>query len=94
MYQRVITPSAKRSLKKLPHKIREDLIVASKILETDPYTGEKLSGPLYFLYSFHFKSSNVEYRLAYTIDSDKELIVIHFAHTRENFYEKLRRLFR
>ena len=94
MYRLVVTPSAKRSLKKLPLQVREDLIEATKNLESDPYAGEKLSGPLYFLYSFHFKSGNVEYRVAYTIDHKQKMIMIHFAHTRENFYEKLRRLFR
>lgn len=94
MYQREVTPSGKRSLKKLPLKVREDLITATKILETNPYAGEKLSGALYFLYSFHFKSVNTEYRVAYTIDNEKKLVTIHFANTRENFYEKLRRLFR
>jgi len=94
MYERVITPSAKRSLKKLPRRVREELIEATSILEADPYAGEKLSGSLYFLYSFHFKLNNTEYRVAYTIDDVKELVVFHFAHTRENFYEKLRRLFR
>lgn len=46
MYRLVVTSSAKRSLKKLPRKIREDLIAAAKILKTDPYAGEKLSDPL------------------------------------------------
>lgn len=93
MYERVVTPSAKRSLKKLPRRVREDILEATTILETDPFAGEKLSGALHFLYSFHFKSRNTSYRLVYTIDHDKKQIVIHFAHTRENFYEKLRRLF-
>lgn len=93
MYERVVTPSGKRSLKKLPRRVREDLLEATKILETDPHAGENLSGPLYFLRSLHFKSKNVEYRLAYTVEREKKQIVIHFAHTRENFYEKLRRLF-
>ena len=94
MYQRVITPSAKRALKKLPRPIRENLIRATDILDIDPFAGEKLSGALSFLYSFHFKTQNVEYRLAYTVDRENKLVIIHFAHTRENFYEKLRRLFK
>lgn len=94
MYQLIVTASARRSLKKLPRKVREDLLDATKILETNPYAGEKLSGALHFLYSFHFKSGNIEYRAAYTIRTDKKLITIHLAHTRENFYEKLRKLFR
>lgn len=94
MYQRVITPSAKRFLKKLSRKVREDIISATEILEINPYAGEKLSGALHFLYSFHFKSNNVEYRAAYTINQERKLIIVHFAHTRENFYQKLRRIFR
>lgn len=94
MYELVITPSAKRSLKKFPRRVREDLIEAVTLLETNPYVGEKLSGDLHFLYSFHFKSRNVGYRVAYTINHEKKFVTIHFAHTRENFYEKLRRLFR
>jgi mRNA-degrading endonuclease RelE of RelBE toxin-antitoxin system len=94
MYRRVITPSAKRSLKKLPRQVREDLAAATEALEQDPYAGAKLAGPLHFLHSFHFKSRNVQYRVAYTIETDGQLVIIHFAGVRENFYEKLRRLFR
>ncbi len=94
MHIRVVTPSAKRSLKKLPKKIRETLVIATKNLEENPYAGEKLTGSLYFLYSFHFKIGAVEYRVAYTIDHEKKFVIVHFAHTRENFYEKVRRLFR
>lgn len=61
MYQRVITPSAKRSIKKLPIYIRTELLMATKILEDNPYAGDKLSGVLNFLYSFHFKTHNVHY---------------------------------
>lgn len=70
-YERIVTASAKRSLKRLPRRVREDLLQTSAILETDPLAGEKLSGALHFLYSFHFKSQNVAYRLAYTVDHDK-----------------------
>ena len=94
MYQRVITPSAKRSLKKLPLKLREEMISATKILNENPLASEKLSGSLNFLYSFHFKYLDVQYRVAYTIDQEKKLVIIHFVDKRENFYEKLRALFR
>ena len=52
MYQRVTTLSAKRSLKKLPLKLREEIINATKVLEENQLEGEKLSGSLNFLYSF------------------------------------------
>ena len=94
MYRRVVTASAHRSLKRLPRLVREDLLRVTEILEDNPLAGDKLSGPLHFLYSLHFKSNNVNYRVAYTIDHDKRLIEVHLADTRENFYLKLRRLFR
>lgn len=94
MHKLVITPSAKHSFKKLPLKAREELIKAIKILEINIYAGEKLSGSLYFLYSLHFKYSNTEYRAVYSIDNKNKLAIIHFAGPRENFYEKIKRLFR
>ncbi len=93
MYERLVTSSAKRSLRKLPVRVREDLISATTVLETNPFAGERLSGALHFLYSFHFKSDNISYRLVYTLDHEKKQAIIHFAGTRENFYEKVRRLF-
>ncbi len=94
MFKRFVTTSGKRSLKKLPRRVKEALLEATRILETNPYAGEQLSGPLNFLYSFHFKFEGVEYRVAYTLNTENKQITIHFAETRENFYEKLRRLFR
>ncbi len=94
MYTRVVTSTGKRSIKKLPIQVRETLIKESKTLETDPVAGEKLSGSLNFLYSFHFKYKKVDYRCAYTIQEEKKLIEIHFVDVRENFYQKLRRIFR
>jgi len=93
MYRRVITSSAKRALKKLPLKLREELVGSTKVLEGNPFAGEKLTGGLSFLYSFHFRYQDVQYRVAYTIDRNKKLITTHFADKRENFYEKLRKLF-
>lgn len=94
MYERIITPSAKRALKNLPRDVREELVYATNILEANPYAGTKLSGALHSLYSFHFRFRNIEYRVAYAINIKNKHVIIHLAHTRENFYEKLRRLFR
>jgi len=93
MYQRVITPSAKRSLKKLPLKLRTEIVKTTDILEKNPLAGEKLSGNLRFLYSFHFKYMGVQYRIAYTVEREKKLVIIHFVDKRENFYQKLLILF-
>lgn len=93
MYQRVITPSAKKSLKRLSRDAQQELLHATEVLIASPYAGEKLHGSLSFLYSFHFKFQNVQYRVAYSVDERKELIIIHLVGPRENFYDRLRRLF-
>ncbi|MEX0622076.1 MAG: type II toxin-antitoxin system RelE/ParE family toxin [Candidatus Woykebacteria bacterium] len=75
-------------------ELRKEIISATKVLEENPLAGEKLSGSLSFLYSFHFNYEDVQYRVAYTIDQNEKLVIIHFADKRENFYEKLRALFK
>ena len=94
MYQIVITPSSKKAAKKLPKQAREEIIKQSQKLKENPYLGEKLSGSLHFLYSFHIKFENVNYRLAYTIDKSRRQIIIHLIGSREGFYERLKRLLR
>jgi mRNA-degrading endonuclease RelE of RelBE toxin-antitoxin system len=93
MYRIVITPSAGKSAKKLPRNVRKEIINQSQKLKENPYLGEKLSSSLHFLYSFHIKLDNVEYRLAYTINESKKFIIVHLVGPRENFYEKLKRIF-
>jgi len=46
------------------------------------------------LYSFHFTVGQWQYRIAYSLDHPRRLVVVHLVHTRENFYEKLKRLFK
>lgn len=93
MYQRVITPSAKKSLRRLSYDAQQELLRTTEALIIDPYSGEKLHGSLSFLFSFHFKFQNVHYRVAYSINDKQELIIIYFVGPRENFYDRLRRLF-
>ncbi|MBI2551915.1 type II toxin-antitoxin system RelE/ParE family toxin [Candidatus Uhrbacteria bacterium] len=93
MFRRVITPSAKKSLKRLSRDAEQELLKATEMLITNPHTGEKLHGSLSFLFSFHFKFQNVQYRVAYTIEAMQKLVIIHLVGPRENFYDRLRRLF-
>lgn len=94
MFRREITPSGERSLKKLPREVRRALLDASAALEEDPFrAGERLHGPLAFLYSFHLKIQNVKYRMAYTIDTEKQIVLVHYIGPREGFYDRLLRHF-
>ncbi len=54
MYQRVITPSAIQSLKRLPQSVQDELLRTSEILRTNPYAGEKLHklSPFFILMAF------------------------------------------
>lgn len=93
MYQRVITPAAKKSLKRLDRTAQQELLRATNILVENPYISEKLHGSLSFLYSFHFKFKNVQYRVAYSINEGEKLVLFHLVGPRENFYTRLQRLF-
>ena len=92
-YRVYITPSARKEAKKLPRPVREAVLDASRVLEKDPFAGERLTGSLHMLYSFHFTSGQSQYRIAYTLDHPRQLVIVHLIHSRENFYAKMKRLF-
>ncbi|MBI4276795.1 type II toxin-antitoxin system RelE/ParE family toxin [Candidatus Uhrbacteria bacterium] len=94
MYQRVITPSAKRSLHRLPRDVQEALLQVSRTLETRPFTGERLHGSLSFLFSLHFSCAGIQYRCVYAVDDTAYRVIIYLVGPRENFYDRVRRLFR
>lgn len=94
MFEIVVTASAKRVIKKLPHTVRLELVESSAILQTNPFGGERLSGSLSFLFSLHFSCEGKQYRAVYTVEENEKQVIIHFAGSRENFYEKVRRMFR
>lgn len=94
MFRRVITSSAKKTLTRLSKQAQQAILKETELLIEQPFAGERLHGTLSFLYSFHFKFDNVQYRVAYTVERDNELIIIHLVGPRENFYDRLLRLFR
>ena len=87
-----ITSSAKRAIKKLPYNIKEEVVtLCEDYIAKHPFDSEKLRKPLDECHSFHFKTNNVHYRIAYRIAEDYERIDVILVSTRENFYQKLRR---
>lgn len=91
-YQLVTVPTARQALKKLPKSIRKHIVKSAQILIKSPRYGEQLEGQLKFLRSFHTIYRGTHYRIAYEIDDIKQEIIIRLAASRENFYQKLRRL--
>lgn len=59
-----------------------------------PEKGDILEHPFrkYRIRSFHFSVQGTEYRIAYIVNNDAEEIVFLLIDSRENFYEKLRRV--
>jgi len=93
-YRVYITPSARKETKKLPKRVRIAAVEATKTLERDPFAGERLTGSLHMLYSFHFAAGESQYRITYSLDHPHQLVIVHLIQSRENFYEKLKRIFR
>lgn len=86
------TPSGRKSLKKLSKSVRKHLLKAVTDIGNNPQQHPKLRTPWTFLRSFHTRYQNSDYRIVYEIITTKKQIVVHYADTRENFYQKLRRL--
>lgn len=91
-YELLITPSAQRSVKKLPLNIKQKLLEEIQILISFPMSGEPLRKEFKGLFSLHLKIVNTQYRVVYKIDNAACVILILYAATRENFYKELKRL--
>lgn len=93
MYQVFVANHARKIIKKFAKDLRREIYEEASKLRENPLAGEKLKGKLSFLYSLHFRYKNVDYRIAYVIDHKKKVITLQLVGMRENFYEKLRRIF-
>lgn len=58
----------------------------------DPYAGNEKHGDLKNYYVFGFKYDRVDYRIAYTIKNDDEIVIVILAGPHEKFYEELKRI--
>ena len=95
MFDVFITSSAKKAVKKLPKEVRKEIVKLCEVhISKYPFDAEKLQRPLDECRSFHFKLNNVHYRIAYrTIENEKRIDIV-LVGTRENFYQRLRRVLR
>ena len=46
------------------------------------------------LYSYDFTVGSSQYRIGYSLDHPRRLVIVRLIHSRENFYVKLKRIFR
>jgi len=81
-----------RSAKKLPTQVIDCVEEELNQLAQNPHLGKPLTGEFKGVHSLHLKYKRTQYRIAYTINDNKQEILLHFVHSRENFYQYLRRL--
>jgi len=72
--------------------LQQEVQEEAKKLSEDPYRYEELKGPLKGIRSYHFKSKDVTYRIAYRVLEGEKQIEIVLVKTREKFYETLRQI--
>lgn len=92
-YEILLTKTADKCQKKLDKPLREKVRDSLLEIAEDPENlGEKLCTPLTDVYSHHIKYKGNEYRVAYTIDEEDVVVIIHLIAAHENFYRKLRQV--
>ncbi|MEJ5167579.1 MAG: type II toxin-antitoxin system mRNA interferase toxin, RelE/StbE family [Arcobacteraceae bacterium] len=82
-------PNFKKDLKNLDKKVAVEVrdIHLGRIYN-NPFENPKLKGDLDGVYSYHFKSNNTQYRIAYSVENE-EIIFYYMVAKRENFYKQL-----
>jgi mRNA-degrading endonuclease RelE of RelBE toxin-antitoxin system len=85
-----IAREAKKSIKRMPKRVRERLVEALQTLEADPFRGEFKTSFPHSVRFLGFITDSVHYRLAYSVTD--ESIHLHAIGPHENFYDSIRRL--
>jgi addiction module RelE/StbE family toxin len=83
-------PKFKSDLKKIDKSIAKEIREKHlDIILNAPLEGELLKGKLSHIRSYHFKNKSTQYRIAYEVLEDKNIIFHYMVASRENFYKKL-----
>ena len=93
-YKVLISSAADKTFEKMPRRMRGEVEKEISLLSLNPYTGERLTGPLDFLYSYHFTVFGKAFRAAYTINTAEKKLTLHYIGPRGGFYERLKRFFK
>ncbi|MBI2018348.1 type II toxin-antitoxin system RelE/ParE family toxin [Candidatus Daviesbacteria bacterium] len=72
MYQVNLSNQARKSLKKLDYKFQDKVLKSLRLLEVDPFLGEKMGGQ--FKGSFRIKIPPL--RIIYTPDFSRKIILV------------------
>ncbi len=91
-YKEKFHPKFKSDLKKIEKSIIKDVKEKHlNIILQNPFIYEPLKGTLSNLHSYHFKKNGVQYRIAYEVIKNDEILFYYMIASRENFYQKLKK---
>lgn len=83
-------PKFKSDLKKIDKSVTKEIKEKHlDIILNNPMENEPLKGKLSHIRSYHFQKNSVQYRIAYEVLEDEEVLFHYMVATRENFYKKL-----
>ena len=92
MYKDEYHPRVKQDLKKIDVSTREEIKTTHiPAILSDPNIGEMLTGNLSGIRSYHCKSSNQQYRIAYIVSETEKVVFVLMISKRESFYTVLKR---
>ncbi len=83
--------STLKDIEKLDQLIKKVLIQEIEKIKEQPDSGSPLKGDLKKYYSYSCRFAGLSYRIVYSYDIDKSLIIIEMIGSRENIYEAFRR---
>lgn len=87
------SPAAARYLKRIRDRaLKKKFEESLNGIANNPYAGDEKTGDLAGVWTWGFRYSKTDYRIAYTIEEvDGHLVVVIMAGTHENFYEALKK---
>lgn len=83
-------PSFSRSVKKLHPNQKKALDKAVKEVAADPNKGDEKTGDLLGVYIFKFKIANLQWLLAYRLETEKQIKLLVVG-LHENFYRDFKK---
>jgi len=89
-YRQEFHPSFRKDLKNLDKPLRQKIFDLLDYIAQSPNIGERLTGDLGDIFSYHFSYSGTQYRIAYTLKESEIIIYFISVGVRENFYTKLK----
>ena len=89
-----LTPKVVKYLSKIKDKKLKRLFTAFifETIKSQPYNGSPKNGDLKGYFTRGFRYNKTDYRIAYTINDEGEIIIVVLTGSHERFYDKLKRL--